>query len=299
MISFKILPHCCQRAELQHNSLPWNTAWGSWQENTACQAHTVQSGSRAKGGSLCSFYWPFGNCKERRHILPFHPSWTVWTQTKRQGTNSPASKKPCAQPSKTKTMLITFFDCKGVVHEEFFLQGQNKQRCTAPRTWEHSTSSPRVVGSREVALPKQQCMTTYSVTHQRIFVITSNHCVAACTTFSRFVTLRFFPFSHGWNKHWKAIAVLTFSHSDGRDKTVLQHSRKCFPGLLQRPPETLEVVYCCRRKLFWRRSFAQNVSVPYSFLYHLSWNFMDVSCISVQKTKLMAWKDEIQSEVRF
>jgi hypothetical protein len=80
----------------------------------------VQSGSRAKGGSFCNFCWPFGNCKERQHILPFHPGWTVWTQTKRQGTNSPASKKPCAQQSKTKTVLITFFDCKGVVHEVYY-----------------------------------------------------------------------------------------------------------------------------------------------------------------------------------
>jgi len=32
----------------------------------------------------------------------------------------------------------------------------------------------------------------------------------------------------------------------------------------------------------------QSVSALYSFLYHLSWNFVDISCISVQKTKLMA-----------
>ena len=49
-----------------------------------------------------------------------------------RGTNSPASKKPCAQPLETKTMLSTFFKCKGVVHKEFVLQGQTKQKCTAP-----------------------------------------------------------------------------------------------------------------------------------------------------------------------
>jgi len=35
---------------------------------------------------------------------------------------------------------------------------------------------------------------------------------------------------------------MTFGHSDGRDKGTLQHSRKCFPGLLYRSPETLETV---------------------------------------------------------
>ena len=65
-------------------------------------------------------------------------------QTKREGTewrgtNCPASKKPCGQPSKIKTMLITFFDCKGVVLKEFVLQGQTKQRCTVPYIREHST----------------------------------------------------------------------------------------------------------------------------------------------------------------
>ena len=147
VISYKILPQCCQRAEHQQNSLPWNIAWGSWQENTAFQTHTMQSGSRAKGESFCNFCWHFRKCKKGWCILPFHPGWTVWTQTKRQGTdwkgtNSPALKKPCAQPSKTKTMLITFFDCKGVVHKELVLQVQIKQRWTASCTWEHSTSSP-------------------------------------------------------------------------------------------------------------------------------------------------------------
>jgi len=49
---------------------------------------------------------------------------------------------------------------------------------------------------------------------------------------------------------------MTFGHSDGRDKGTLQHSRKCFPGLLYRSPETLETVCWRRRKLFRRRSLA-------------------------------------------
>jgi hypothetical protein len=42
-------------------------------------------------------------------------------------------------------------------------------------------------------------------------------------------------------------------HSENHDKIALQHSIKCFPGLLQRPPETLKAVYWCRTKIFWRR----------------------------------------------
>jgi len=47
-------------------------------------------------------------------------------------------------------------------------------------------------------------------------------------------------------------------HSDGRDKTALKHITKCFPGLLQRPPEMLEAVYWWRRKLFCRTSLASD-----------------------------------------
>jgi hypothetical protein len=39
-------------------------------------------------------------------------------------------------------------------------------------------------------------------------------------------------------------------------KQLCSIPESAFPGLLQRSPETLEVVYCCRRKLFWRKSLA-------------------------------------------
>lgn len=58
------------------------------------------------------------------------------------------------------------------------------------------------------------------------------------------------------NEHWKATATMTNGHSGGCDKTALQHSSKCFAGLLQRPREMLETVYQCRRKLFQRRPLA-------------------------------------------
>jgi len=58
------------------------------------------------------------------------------------------------------------------------------------------------------------------------------------------------------NKHWKATVTMMSGHSDSRDKTTLQHSSKCFAGLLQRPQEMLEAVHWCRRKLFQRRLLA-------------------------------------------
>ncbi|XP_050040395.1 protein GVQW3-like [Dermacentor andersoni] len=50
-------------------------------------------------------------------------------QTKRQSaewrsTSSPASRKVQRQKTKTKTMLIVFFDARGVIHHEFVPQGQ-------------------------------------------------------------------------------------------------------------------------------------------------------------------------------
>jgi len=52
----------------------------------------------------------------------------------------------------------------------------------------------RVVGNREVVPPTQQCAASYNIIRQRILATTSNHSVAACAVFSKFVTLRFFFF---------------------------------------------------------------------------------------------------------
>jgi len=50
-------------------------------------------------------------------------------QTKRQSaewrsTGTPPSKKVRMQPLTTKTMIIIFFDARGIIHHEFVLQGQ-------------------------------------------------------------------------------------------------------------------------------------------------------------------------------
>ena len=61
--------------------------------------------------------------------------------------------------------------------------------------------------------------------------------------------------SYDWNKHWKAIAILTFRpviwQWQNRSATFQSDFHDCF-----KPPEMLEAVYWCR-KLFWRKSLAQ------------------------------------------
>ena len=200
----------------------------------------------------------------------------------------------------------------------------------------HSTSSPRVVGNREVVPPARQCAAACGIIRQRISastsnscvvscaifsrcvstsnscvdscamfsryvstsnscvvscavfsrcvstsnscvvscavfsrcVSTSNSCVVSCAMFSRFVTLRLFLIPTTDTSTDSPSLCWQSDHSDGRSKTALRHSGKCFPGLFQRPPATLEAVYWCRRKIFRRRSSAPKCSTPYSFLYH-------------------------------
>lgn len=205
----------------------------------------MQSGSTVKGGSFCNFCWLFGNCKERQHILPFHPGWTIWTQTKRQSTYSPASKKPCAQPSKTKSVDYFFrlqrCSTRGVLHHIHKSIRHHRPELWAAGKWlclNHS-ALPHTV------LPIKELLSVYHITVWWHAPYSPD--LSPCDFFLFPVTETSFE---------KPLLCWHSGHSDGHDKTALQHSRKCFPGPLQRPPEMLEVVYCCRRKLFWRRSFA-------------------------------------------
>jgi hypothetical protein len=129
--------------------------------------------------------------------------------------NSPASKKPLALPTKTKTTMIAFFRLQRCSAQEICSIGSNckprcLKKCTATFRRQHSTSVPWVVSNRDVVPPKRQCAAAYVITRQRIFVSTWNHSTATCAIFSRFVTLRFFFYSQDWNEHWKAVAMLTF-----------------------------------------------------------------------------------------
>jgi hypothetical protein len=57
--------------------------------------------------------WIYGYDPETKH-----------QSAKWKSSNSPRPKKARQVKSKVKSMLITFFDIKGIVHKEFVLAGQ-------------------------------------------------------------------------------------------------------------------------------------------------------------------------------
>ena len=118
---------------------------------------------------------------------------------------------------------------------------------------EHSTLLPWVVDYREVVHPT--CTATYGITHQRIFFSTSNHYIAVCALLS-ICNLAIFFTPMTIMSIERPSLCWHCGHSDSCDKTDLQDSRKCFPGLLQKFPAMLEAVYWCRKKLLHRRSLA-------------------------------------------
>jgi Holliday junction resolvasome RuvABC endonuclease subunit len=79
-----------------------------------------------------------------------------------------------------------------------------------------------------------------SVICQRIFVSSSNCCTATHIIFSRFVTLHFFLLPQ---LKWAMKGTRYADIQAIQIAMTKHHSRKSFPGLLQRPPETLEAVY--------------------------------------------------------
>jgi len=115
-------PNVVRGGENQQHIQPQNFVGGFWQDKTECQTGTTRFNSRAIGGLFCNWCWPFGNCKQGQHILLFHHRRTrsaAW-----RGTNTPDSNEPRAQPSRTKTTSIPFFNWRGVVHKEFNPLGQ-------------------------------------------------------------------------------------------------------------------------------------------------------------------------------
>ena len=90
---------------------------------------------------------------------------------------------------------------------------------------------------------------------KNFFFSTSNHYIAACALLS-ICNLAIFLTPMTIMSIKRPSLCWYWGHSDSRDKTALQNSRKCFSGLLQRLPAMLEVVYWCRKKLLHRRSLA-------------------------------------------
>lgn len=69
-------------------------------------------------------------------------------------------------------------------------------------------------------------------------------------------TLRFFFIFMTATSTERPLLCWYAGHSYVHDKTAVQYSKKCFPKLLWRPPETLEATCWCTRKPFWRKALA-------------------------------------------
>lgn len=143
------------------------------------------------------------------------------------------------------------------------------EMCTATFTWQHSTSLPWVVGNREVLPLTPQCTSEVNIIYQRIFVSTSNHTAAECAIFYIFVNLQFFLIPTTEMNVDRPSLCWHLRHSDGCDKTALQHFIKCLPELLQ---QHLKWCTDARGNYFKGDPWHKSVSTPYSFLYHQSWN---------------------------
>jgi len=73
---------------------------------------------------------------------------------------------------------------------------------------------------------------------------------AACVMFSIFVTMRYFLIPTTETSIERPSICWYSGSSEGHDKRTLQHSRKCFPILLQRPPATLGSGVMMQEELF-------------------------------------------------
>ena len=268
----KLPSNTVRQDEYQWDGLSRNFMWGSWEEKTECQTQTAQSNPlRTRGGLFYSLCWPCVKCKQGWYILLFHHRcrWNIMptarcTNKKKSrewtGTNSPALKKPCAQPSNTKTMLIAFFNCRGVVHKESIHRSQTVNQDAYKGVLQPLHDSiqcccPQVVGSSEVVPLTWQCMATWHYEtknfHQYIRSLYCHmHCIIQICHLAIFLIPKTEMNTERPSLCWHS------GHSDSHDKTTLQHSRKCFPRLFQRPPEHCKQCNRRRRKIFQRRFLA-------------------------------------------
>jgi len=150
------------------------------------------------------------------------------------------------------------------------------QKRIAPFTLGHSTLSSRSVDSKDVVPPTRQCAAVGGIIRQRIFVSTPNRRIAACAIFPGLSPCDFFLIPTTKTSIDSPSLCGHANHSDGRDKSALQHSRKSSPGLFQRPPEKLEAVHSCRRKLLQKRSLASECN--YTVLIFILSVFPELVC---------------------
>jgi len=153
-------------------------------------------------------------------------------------------------------MLIAFSYYRGVAHKKFVPQGQtiNQNVYKGPLQLLHDSirrRQPELSAAEKWFLEYENARP-----HMALFVkdFLSVH---------QITVLPHAPYSpdlspcHFFSLSIKRPSVWIHSgHLDSRHNTAQQHSRECFPGLLQRYTETLEAACCCRRKLLRRMSLA-------------------------------------------
>jgi hypothetical protein len=122
--------------------------------------------------------------------------------------------------------------------------------------------------------PTQQCTSVVSIIYQRIFF---QYIISQCCCMCRIIQichLSIFSYSHNWNAHWQAIAMLAFRPF----RRLWQNRSSAYHKVLTRT--TLK--YWCTEKLFQRKSLAQEckytilISIP-SVLEPL-----DIGCTSLK-----------------
>lgn len=144
-------------------------------------------------------------------------------------------------------MLIAISHCRGVVHKKFFPQSRtiNLDVYKGPLQLLH--------GSIRRHRPEYSASWKWLLVHDNArrhvalsvkdFLSVHQIAVLPHKPYSPDVTLPFFLIPTTERGIEGSSVCFHSGHPDGSHRTALQHSRKCFPGLLPRLPEKLEAVY--------------------------------------------------------
>ena len=114
--------------------------------------------------------------------------------------SSPRSKKARMHRSQVKEMLITFFDHQGMVHHEFFPQGQTVNQHfykeVLTRLVNKIHQKPRASWAGKTwDLALRQCSCPHSPQRETVLGLERNHHIPSSTLFAGLSPLRFLSFS--------------------------------------------------------------------------------------------------------